>query len=115
MERDPAYLLDMLTAARELRAFSAGLSEESFQQSKLHQYALVKLIEIIGEAARAISEDTKKAHPEIAWVPIIDMRNHLVHRYFRIDLPRVWDVIQNHVPPLIALLEPLVPPEEPGK
>lgn len=113
MDRDPAYLLDMLNAAREVQALSAGLTDAGFQQSKLHQYAFVKLIEIIGEAARAISEETKNAHPELPWIPIIDMRNHLVHRYFRIDLPRVWDVVQNHISPLIALLEPLLPPEQP--
>src|SRR5947208_1979124 len=113
MERDPAFLLDMLNAAREVQALSAGLTEEAFRQSKLHQYALVKLIEIIGEAARAISAETKAAHPEIPWVAISDMRNHLVHRYFRIDLSLVWDVVQHHVGPLIAQLEPLVPPETP--
>src|SRR6267378_5100411 len=112
MERDPAYLLDMLNAARDVKALSAGLSEDGLRQSKLHQYALVKLIEMIGEAARAISEETKTAHPEIPWIPIIDMRNHLIHRYFRIDLVRVWDVMQNHIAPLIAQLEPLVPPEQ---
>lgn len=111
MDRDPAYLLDMLQAARDVETLSMGLTEQAFLQSKLHQYALIKLIEIIGEAARAISEETKNAHPEIPWLPIIDMRNHLIHRYFRIDLPRVWDVVQHHIGPLIAILEPLVPRE----
>ncbi len=112
MERDPAYLLDMLNAARDIQSMTEGLTWEAFQQSKVHHYAVVKLIENIGEAARAISEDTKRAHPEIQWIPIIDMRNHLVHRYFRIDLALVWDVIQNHISPLIAQLQPLVPPEQ---
>jgi uncharacterized protein with HEPN domain len=76
--------------------------------------ALVKLIEMIGEAPRAISETTKTAHPDIPWVPISNMRNHLIHRYFRIDLQLVWDVVQNHIAPLIAQLEPLVPPESPA-
>ena len=111
MERDPAYLLDMLQAARNVQELSAGLTWEVFQQSKLHQFALVKLIEIIGEAGRAITQETKTAHPEIPWIAIIDMRNHLVHRYFNIDLERVWDVVQDHIAPLIAQLEPLVPPE----
>ncbi len=114
MQRDPAYLLDMLQAAREAQRLSAGLTWDQFQQSTLHQYALVKVVEIIGEAARAVSEETKAAHPEIPWQPIIDMRNHLVHRYFRIDLPRVWDVVQNHLAPLVAQLEPLVPPDVPS-
>ena len=48
MDRDPAYLLDMLNAARDIQALSTGLTEQAFQSSKLHQYALVKLIEIIG-------------------------------------------------------------------
>jgi uncharacterized protein with HEPN domain len=113
MERDPAYLLDMLQAAREAQNLSAGLTWEAFQQSKLHQYALVKVVEIIGEAARSVSDPTKAGHPEIPWAAMIGMRNHLVHRYFRIDLPLLWDVLQNQLAPLIAQLEPLVPPEQP--
>lgn len=101
----------MLNAAREVQTLSAGLTWEAFQQSRLHQHALVRLIEVIGEAARAITEETKTTHPGIPWVANIQMRNHLIHRYFRVDLPRVWDVVQNHIPPLIAGLMPLVPPE----
>jgi uncharacterized protein with HEPN domain len=113
MDRDPAYLLDMLQAARDALALSDGLTWESFQASKLHQYALVKILENVGEAARAISDEAKAAHSAIPWAAIIGMRNHLVHRYFRIDLPIVWDVLQNHLRPLIAQLEPIVPPETP--
>ncbi len=113
MQRDPAYLLDMLLAAREAQSLSAGLTWEQFQESKLHQYALVKVIENIGEAARCLSEETKAANPQIPWGVIVDMRNHLVHRYFRIDLRAVWDVLQHHIAPLIARLEPLVPPDSP--
>lgn len=89
MERDDAYLLDMLKGAREIQHICAGV----------HQLAVVKLIEVIGEAARAISEGTQNAHPEIPWVRIIDMRNHLIHRYFRIELERVWAVVENHIAP----------------
>src|ERR1700722_11364502 len=113
MERDPAYLLDMLQAARDALALSDGLTWEGFQASKLHQYALVKILEIIGEAARSISDETKAAHAAIPWAAIIGMRNHLVHRYFRIDLPVVWDVLKNPLGLLIAQLEPIVPPDKP--
>ena len=112
MERDPAYLLDMLQACREAQELTSSLTWETFEQSKLHQYALVKVIEIIGETARAVSDEAKARHPEIPWPAIIAMRNHLIHRYFRIDLQRVWDVLQNHLAPLAAQLEPLVPPED---
>ncbi len=113
MERDNAYLLDMLNAARDIQRICAGMTWETFQQSRVHQLAVIKLIENIGEAARAISEDTQNTHPEIPWVPIIDMRNHLIHRYFRIELERAWAVVESHMAPLIAQLEPLVPPEQP--
>lgn len=113
MDCDPAYLLDMLQAAREVQELSKGLTWEAFQKSRLHQHALVRLIEIIGEAARAISTVTKDAHPEIPWQPIIDMRNHIVHRYFQIDLTRVWEVVERHIAPLIQQIEPLLPPPSP--
>ena len=65
MWRDPALLLDMLIAAREAREFGTGLSWERFQQSSLHQHAIAKALENIGEAARKVSEETRAAHPEI--------------------------------------------------
>ena len=113
MWRDAAYLLDILIAAREAREFSTGLSREQFEGSTLHQHAITKTLEIIGEAARKISEQTRDAHPEVPWQDIIAMRHRLVHEYFRIDLEKVWDAVQNDIPELIRLIEPLVPPEEP--
>jgi uncharacterized protein with HEPN domain len=111
MERETGLLLDMLQAARELKKLSEGLSYDAFRDSRLHFLAFAKLIEIIGEAARATSEETRAAHPEIPWIRIIDMRNHLIHRYFNIQPVRIWDVVENHLDALIAQLEPLVPPE----
>jgi uncharacterized protein with HEPN domain len=67
---------------------------------------------IIGEAARKVSQETRNAHPEIPWSEIIGMRNRLIHEYSRINLQRVWDTIQNDIPRLITLIEPLVPPPE---
>ena len=77
----------------------------------MHQLAILKSIEIIGEAASRVSAGTKEAHPEIPWREIIGMRNRLVHAYFDVNLIRVWDTVQEDLPALIAQLEPLVPPE----
>lgn len=112
MWRDDAYLLDILIAARRVQEFSAGLTWEQFEQSSLHHYAIMKALETIGEAARKISAETKAAHPEIPWGELIGMRNRLIHEYFRIDLVKVWDVVQNNIPTLITLIEPLVPADE---
>jgi len=63
MWRDDAYLLDMLIAAKEAREFSAGLSWDEFRSSSLHQHAIAKALENIGEAARKVSDETKTAPP----------------------------------------------------
>ena len=111
MRRDDAWLLDMLLAARDAVDFAAGLDFAQFKRNPLHQKAILKTIEIIGEAAGRISQETREAHPDIPWPKIIAMRNHLVHAYFEINLRRVWETVQNDVPRLISLIEPLVPPE----
>jgi uncharacterized protein with HEPN domain len=113
MWRDDAFLLDMLLAARELRKFTEGLSFEDFSQNRLLQHAVVRLIEIIGEAARNISPEFKDAHPEIPWTGIVGMRHRLIHEYFRVAPDKVWEVVNKDLPGLIALIGPLVPPDEP--
>ena len=73
--------------------------------------AILKSVEIIGEAASRISEETKAGHPDIPWAEIIGLRNRLVHAYFAIQIDIVWQTVQEDLPPLIAQLEALVPPE----
>jgi uncharacterized protein with HEPN domain len=114
MPRDDAYLLDILIAARKALKFLEGMTWEEFEQSELHQNAVVHLLEITGEAARLISQETRDAHPDIPWEQMIGIRNRLIHEYFRVDLTTVWDTVRNDLPRLIALVDPLVPPEDEG-
>ena len=111
MRRDDAYLLDMLLAAREARKFAADLTFTAFERNRMAQLAVLKAVEIVGEAASRVNTGGKEAHPEIPWQEIIGMRNRLVHAYFDINLDILWQTIQEDLPRLIALLEPLVPPE----
>ena len=111
MQRDDAYLLDMLIAARRAAQHASGLNAEQFASSLLHQDASVRELQIIGEAARSVSEPTKFEHPQIDWAGIIGMRHRLVHEYRHIRIDVVWDVLQNEVPLLIRDLERIVPPE----
>ena len=111
MRRDDAYLLDMLVAARKAVAFGTDLTYQEFARSDLHQNAILKVLEVVGEAASRIGEDFKTAHPEIPWRQIIGFRNRVVHVYFEIDLGVVWQIVQEDLPVLISQLEPLVPPE----
>lgn len=77
------------------------------------QSAVIREIQVIVEAARLISEETKVTHNAIAWRAIAGMRNRVIHEYFDIDLDILWDTLRNDIPPLIQQLECIVPPEDP--
>jgi uncharacterized protein with HEPN domain len=114
MWRDDAYLLDMLLAARKVQSFTIGITQEQFERDEILQHAVLRMIQIIGEAANKISPTLREAHPEIPWSQIIGMRHRLVHDYLHIDLSRVWQVIERDIPALIPMIAPLVPPDEPS-
>ncbi len=111
MWRDDALLLDMLLASRRIQKYAQGFDFERFENDEVMQDAVMRRILIIGEAARKVSPEFKEDHPEIPWSMIIGMRNRLIHEYFRIITEKVWEVVEWDIPQLIALLEPLVPPE----
>ncbi len=114
MRKDDAIRLrHMLDAAREAMGFVQGGIRADLNDDRKLVLALVKDIEIIGEAAYQISETTRDQLQGIPWEDIIGMRHRLVHAYFAINLDIVWRTVQENLPALIAVLEPLVPPEEP--
>jgi uncharacterized protein with HEPN domain len=113
MWRDEAYLLDMLLAARKVMKYVQGVDFERFDQDEVVQDAVMRRIQIIGKAARKISPEFKEAHPEISWSEIIGMRHKLIHEYFRIIAEKVWKTVSHDIPTLMALIEPLVPPDRP--
>lgn len=87
-------------AILRLQVHAGDLSEEELEQDVLRYYGIVKNIEIIGEAARMLTEQFKSAHPEVDWRSIGDMRNFLVHEYFQVDSEVVFSVIHNEIPEL---------------
>ncbi len=111
-DRDPALLLDMKLAATDALEFAAGLDEAAFLASRLHQAAIIRALEVLGEAAGRVSRVTTAAHPEIAWSEITGMRHRLIHGYEDVRLDIVWSVVQHRLTPLIAALDPLIPGEE---
>ena len=113
MRRDDAWLLDMLLAARNAVRFAAPLTFPEFEEDLQQQLAILKSVEIIGEAASRISGETKARRPDIPWTELDGMRNRFVHDGFAIQLDTLWQTVQDDLPPLIAQVEPLVP-SEPG-
>ncbi|MCX6343951.1 MAG: DUF86 domain-containing protein [Armatimonadetes bacterium] len=111
MWRDDAYLLDIIISSRKVLKYSDGLSQAEFDSDEIVQNAIMRMLEIIGEAARRVSQETRDAHADIPWAGMIGMRNRLIHEYFRIDAQKVWETIQEDIPALVALIEPLLPPD----
>ena len=104
MQGDDALLLDMLLYCEQAEQFASTLTLEEFQASRLHQLAVVKAVETVGEAASKISDETQQAHPEIPWPSIIGMRNRLVHGYGSIRLGVVWRTVKEDIPALAEQL-----------
>src|SRR5438477_5869675 len=102
----------MLLAARDALSFVEGLDEAAFLKSRLHQSAVIRALEVIGDAGGRVSAATQAAHPEIPWRQITGMRHRLIHGYADVDLDRVWTVLRDDLDPLITALERLVPRED---
>jgi len=99
----------MLDRARELMAFARGKSLSDLQRDRILELAVMRLLEVIGEGARRVSEERRAAHPEVPWTDVWGMRNALIHVYDNVDLVRVWRTIEVDVPVLIAALERMLP------
>jgi uncharacterized protein with HEPN domain len=112
MWRDLAWILDMLQASRKVLEYASGLSEVAFRTSGLHQDAILRQLTIVGEAAKRVSAEFRVSHPEVPWRHVAGFRDVVIHDYFRVDLQEVWRIVQEDLPALMAVLEPLVPPEE---
>ena len=112
LDNDMVRLHHILDAAREAVAFSQGRSREDLYSDRMLCLSLVRLLEIIGEAARGISPACRAAHPEIAWQKMAGMRDRLVHGYFDINLDVVWETVTEDLPPLVSQLENIIPLEK---
>jgi uncharacterized protein with HEPN domain len=112
-DRDAALLLDMLLAAKDARGFVAGMDEAAFLASRLHQNAVIRSLEVIGEAAGKVSPALRAARQDISWREITGMRHRLIHDYDEVRLDVVWRAVTQHLDSLIAALEPLIRQESP--
>ena len=95
---DRARLLHILDAINEIENYTSLITIEEFSKSSEKKFASVKQLEIIGEAAGKITNETKSGHPEVEWTKIIALRNILVHEYYVIDENIVWNIITEDLP-----------------
>ena len=108
---DVVRLRHILDAAQKAVAFCQGRTRTDLEEDELLALALVRLMEIIGEAAKAVSPKTRSEVPAVPWREIAGTRDRLIHGYADVDLDIIWAVVSKDLPPLIAELKKLVPPE----
>lgn len=102
---DPTHIRHMLEAARKIRMFAEGHTRDDLETDELRALGLVRLLEIIGEAATRVTDATKTNNVAIPWAQMIGMRNRLIHGYDVIDLDILWQTVTEDVPVLIKSLE----------
>ena len=105
---DRVSLVDMLVYAEEAIELLGEASAADLANNRLLQLALERLVGIVGEAAKRVSQATQQCYTEIPWPQIIGMRNRVVHGYDAINLDRMWDTIKHEMPPLVEQLEAIV-------
>jgi uncharacterized protein with HEPN domain len=111
---DMVRMQHMLDAAREAIAFAHSKTRNDLEADRMLALSLVRLIEIIGEAASKVDRENQERYASIPWASIIAMRNRLIHAYFDIDLDRLWDTIEADIPPLVSELEKILPSNGPS-
>ena len=108
-EIDYVRVRHILDAAREAVSFSNGRCRADLDTDRKLNLSLVRLLEIIGEAARSLSQEFRQEHPDLPWKSMVGIRDRLIHGYFDINLDVVWETITEDLPPLIAQLKKIVP------
>ena len=108
MKSSSSYLHHILDETTYLLHVSAGIDLVAFQRDETLKRAVVRSLEIIGEAVKNLSEDFKAAHPQIEWRRMAATRDRLIHGYFSVDLEIVWDVVVNKIPALHKEIEELL-------
>ena len=98
----------MIEHARLAIEFCAGVDEEGFVEDKRLVFAVVRALEVVGEAARVIPEEVRAMAPEVPWRGIVHTRNKIAHQYFAVKLDVVWNVVRQDLEPLIASMEGLL-------
>jgi len=108
MSRDNAYLLDILESARAAVLYMRGKGRNDFSKDHLLQDAVVRRLEIIGEASGRVSEETQMKYEHLPWQAMKGTRNTIIHEYDSIELDIIWKIVEEDLPSLIEELEKII-------
>ena len=102
------YLEDMREAGAKARRYVEGLSFENFSSDEKTVDAVVRNLEVLGEATKQVPDFVRLEHPQVDWYRIAGLRDILIHQYFGIDLTIIWDIVQNKLPILLQQLDQIL-------
>lgn len=106
------YVEDIIEAMDDAMSFVEGIEYDDFSKDKKTIYAVVRAIEIIGEAVKKLPDRVKEGYPEIPWKDMAGMRDKLIHEYFGVDLRRVWNTVRRDIPSLKPLFDKILEESE---
>jgi len=105
-KRDEKIILkEILDEINKIVKFTENVAYETFIVDEMRYYAVIRCLEVIGEAVRQLPEDFKKKYSEIEWRKIVDLRNILIHQYFGIESEIIWDIVKSKIPILKSFIE----------
>jgi uncharacterized protein with HEPN domain len=108
-----ARLRHMLAHAKEAVTLLAGKTRQDLDTDRKLNLALVRLLEIVGEAATRVPQPERALYPDLPWAQMASLRNRLIHGYDEVDFDILWQIVTQDLPPLILALEKILPPEPP--
>ncbi len=105
---DSVYLHHILDAVLRIEEYTLGIERQAFIEGHMIQDAVIRQIEIIGEATKKLSKEIRDRHPQIPWKDMAGLRDKLIHGYFGVDLDAVWDTVKRDIPQLKNSLRNLI-------
>lgn len=102
------YVEDVIGAINDVAGFIKDIEYNDFKNNKKTVYAVVRAVEIIGEAVKSIPKDIKERYPEIPWKEMAGMRDKMIHEYFGVNLRRVWETAKKDIPILKSQFEEIL-------
>ena len=112
MPRDVTTLIDILEAAERVSTYISGMKRSDFVANQMARAAVVREIEIMGEAAGRLSQGFRDAHAELPWKDITRLRNIYIHAYDRVDYDRVWRAANGLLPRVTKVIRAILPPDD---
>jgi len=99
------YINDLIEACEDILSFTKGMSYSDFAGDKKTINAVIRSLEVIGEASKKLPVSFRNNYPDIPWKQMAGMRDKLIHEYFGIDKQMVWQVVERHIPDILILIK----------